>query len=125
MTTKKAIGQVEDEGESLLGALQQALKKFDLSARARRVLFDVVSADHARRRGKTLHVCPNDVELLRRAARVEPPLSFHVLRTRYRNCGVVTAREICLAMGLPVQPEKLTHKAQCPRCGHVFGGSKP
>jgi hypothetical protein len=123
MTAKKNVGEA-DGGESLLVALQQTLKKLDLSTRARRVLFDVVSADHARRRGKTLHIRPNDVELLRRAARVEPPLSYDRLRTRFARCGAVTAREVCVALGLPAQTPKLKSVVQCPRCGHCFGGGK-
>jgi hypothetical protein len=123
MTSKKIVNGEEGD-EDLVGVLRRTMQPFDLSARARKVLFDVVSADHARRRGKTLHVRPNDVELLRRAARVEPPLSYDRLRTRFARCGAVTAREICVALNLPVQPAKPAHRVQCPRCGHCFGGSK-
>lgn len=123
MTSKKIVNG-EDGDEDLADALRRTMQPFDLSARARRVLFDVVSADHARRRGKTLSVAPNDVELLRRASKVEPPLSYDRLRTRFSRCGAVTAREICVALGLPTQAPKLSKVVQCPRCGHCFGGSK-
>ena len=117
----------EQEGAPLIGALVRtsAQLKGKLSTRARNVLEWVVEGDHVKRRGKAiLAAALTEVELLRRAAKVQPPLSFHTLRTRYRNCGAVTAREICEAMGLPVQPASLTHRVQCPRCGHVFGGGK-
>jgi hypothetical protein len=123
MTSKKIVNGEEGD-ENLAGALRRTMQPFDLSARARKVLFDIVNADHARRRGRTLHVCLNDVELLRRAAKVEPPLSYERLRTRFARCGAVTAREICVALNLPVQPARLTHRVQCPRCGHCFGGGK-
>jgi hypothetical protein len=105
--------------------LRRTVERKVLSGRARTILQHIVSVDHERIRGNPiLAISLTDVELLRRAAKVEPPLSFHVLRTRYRGCGAVTAREICEAMGLPVHPGKLTGNAQCPRCGHVFGGGK-
>lgn len=119
----------EQEGAPLIGALVRtsAQLKGKLSTRARNVLEGVVEGvvegDHVKRRGKTiLAAALTEVELLRRAAKVEPPLSYDRLRTRFARCGAVTAREVCVALGLPVQPPKLTYKVQCPRCGHVFGG---
>lgn len=105
--------------------LQRSLRKNRLSSRARGVLQYIVSAEHERmRKHPILAISLTDTELLRRAAKVEPPLSFHVLRTRYRNCGVVTAREICVAMGLPSELQKVAQRVQCPRCGHAFGGQR-
>lgn len=115
----------EQEGALLIGALVRtsAQLKGKLSTRARNVLEWVVEGDHVKRRGKAiLAAALTEVELLRRAAKVEPPLSYDRLRTRFARCGAVTAREVCVALGLPVQPPKLTYKVQCPRCGHVFGG---
>lgn len=114
-----------EEGIPLVGALSrtQAAMKGKLSTRARAILGYIVEADHLRRRH--VHILGaglTEVELLRRAAKVEPPLSFEALRTRYRNCGRVTATEICEALGLPTQ--KFSGRAQCPRCGHIFGGGK-
>lgn len=121
MTAKKIVNGEEGD-EDLADALRRTMQPFDLSARARKVLFDVVNADHARRRGKALYVVPGDVELLRRAAKVDPPFSYDRLRTRYARCGAVTAREICVALGLPVHGGVPRTRVQCPRCGHCFGG---
>lgn len=121
-TTKLGTGHISHTCGTFESVLQRSLRKDRLSSRARGVLQYIVSAEHERiRKHPILAISLTDTELLRRAAKVEPPLSFHTLRTRYRNCGAVTAREICAAMGLPVVAE---HKVQCPRCGHVFGGQR-
>lgn len=110
----------EREGVPLVGALERtaARLKVKLSTRAYNVLDKVLfeKDERVNRKGLT------DVELLRATAKLEPPLSFQVLRARYRNCGVVTAKEICAAMGLPV--EQSGDRVQCPRCGHAFGGQR-
>jgi hypothetical protein len=120
-------------GIPLVGPLARSREqlKTKLSTRARSVLRRLVNANHLRIRGDRREGADDldftglsDVELLRRASKVEPPISYESLVKRTQGCGRVTAREACAAMGLPVQPEKLTHKAQCPRCGHVFGGGK-
>jgi hypothetical protein len=92
-----------------------------LSTRAYNVLDRIVNADHAQKSGKTLELGSLSVkEVLRRAARIDsPPLTYHALLARFHHCGKKTAREIALALGLPLPPRDL---AQCPRCGHVFGG---
>jgi hypothetical protein len=64
-----------------------------------------------------------DAELIRRAAKIKPPLSFHLISQYLPNCGKTTAREVCRAMGLPAVAMPESH-VQCPRCGHVFGGTK-
>jgi hypothetical protein len=122
MTAKKSTTEVDD-GEALLGTLRQSLKNLDLSLRAKRVLVGVVEQDHVQRRGKSvsLHTM-SIVELLRRAAKVDPPLSYDRLRTRVGGCGPTTAKEICVAMGLPSEPQRIKKCVQCPRCGHCFGG---
>ena len=63
-----------------------------------------------------------DQELLRRALKTKPPLSYARLRGWAQGCGRVTAVEICNAVGLPIP--HVHANVQCPRCGHVFGGSK-
>jgi hypothetical protein len=68
------------------------------------------------------HYDLSDIELLRRAAKIKPDLSFRRLAL-VRGCGQTTAREICLAMGLP-EKEVPLERVQCPRCYHVFGGSQ-
>jgi hypothetical protein len=63
----------------------------------------------------------SDSELLRRASNIKPPLSYARLILQPR-CGRATAITICNALGLPVP--HVHSNVQCPRCGHVFGGSK-
>ena len=122
-TTKLGTGHIGHTCGTFESVLQRSLRKDRLSSRARGVLQYIVSAEHERmRKHPILAISLTDTELLRRAAKVEPPLSYDRLRTRFARCGAVTAREVCVALGLPVQPPKLTYKVQCPRCGHVFGG---
>jgi hypothetical protein len=64
-----------------------------------------------------------DAELIRRASKIVPPLSYDALKRRVRNCGTKTATELSKALGLP-HPPYGKRMQQCPRCGHVFGGSK-
>ena len=124
-TTKLGTGHIGHTCGTHESELQRSVRKGRLSTRARNVLLDVVEAAHFQARGREVNLADlTVVELLRRAAKVEPPLSFHTLAARYRNCGAVTAKEICDAMGLPAQPDRLTHRVQCPRCGHAFGGAK-
>ena len=96
-----------------------------LSTRARTVLIKLAfpTAD-----ALTHHQAVNDkigitdANLLRRALKIRPPLSYERLRGWAQGCGRVTAIEICNAVGLPVP--HVHANVQCPRCGHVFGGSK-
>jgi hypothetical protein len=121
-STKLGTGHVGHTCGTLESPLQRSLRKGRLSTRARSVLLDVVEAAHFQARGREVNLADlTDVELLRRAAKVEPPLSFHALRMK-RNCGPVTAAEICAALGLP--SETARGRVQCPRCGHTFGGAR-
>jgi len=108
--------------------VKKAQGKSELSARALGVLHSAVRADHDRCHGldhgglfdpRTLSLS----ELLRRAAKIEPPLSYDSLWRRHKRCGKRTAAEVCKSLGLPV-PQPDQKKAQCPRCGHVFGGPR-
>jgi hypothetical protein len=92
-----------------------------LSTRAMGVLEEIVCADHLASTGKALEVgALTTTELLRRATRIDPPLTYYTLQRRFRGCGKKTAVEVAQALGLPLPPP---HPAQCPRCGHVFGGN--
>ena len=115
-----------EEGVPLAGTLARtrAQLKSKLSPRARGVLCRLVSEYYS---AKFHH--PNldlsklsEVELLRRASKVEPPITHESLLRRTRGCGKVVARQVCEALGLPVGNPN--GAAQCPRCGHVFGGGK-
>jgi hypothetical protein len=61
-----------------------------------------------------------DAELLRRVSKLRPPVTYVRLLLE-PWCGLKTSKELCLALGLPMLPKG---KAQCPQCGHVFGGGK-
>jgi len=95
-----------------------------LATRARSALDFVVAHGGVRDSGLPLFAQSKwtDAELVRRAAKVMPPLSFSSLKGYVPNCGADTAREVCKALGLP--SELPTERAQCPQCGHVFGGEK-
>lgn len=121
-STKLGTGEIGHTCGSYESPLQRSLKPTKLSARARNVLIKLVEAEHLRRRKREADLsCLSEVELLRRAANIDPPLSYDMLTKRAARCGRVTAAQICVAMGLPTTT---SHMAQCPRCGHVFGGVK-
>ena len=121
-STKLGAGHVGHTCGSFESPLQRSLKPSKLTSRARNVLVKLVEAEHMRRRKREADLSDlSEVELLRRASNVEPPITYDLLFKRTLHCGRLTSMEICVAMGLPTA---MGHRAQCPRCGHVFGGGE-
>lgn len=89
-----------------------------LSTRARNVLRHLLSPRTDLSPEKPFVVTRmTDAELLRRVAKLRPPVTQKKIALE-PWCGPVTTKELCDALGLPMLPK---NRAQCPQCGHVFG----
>ena len=90
-----------------------------LSTRARNVLQHLLSPRTEWDPGNPFVATSlTDAELLRRVAKLRPPVSYRKIMLE-PHCGPKTTEDLCKALGLPLLPKG---KAQCPQCGHVFGG---